>query len=94
MPELVFILIKMFFKWNGYTFREVTLPKVFASLTEKGSTLKGNSVLLEWTPFQKRTGVQQSKQEVTKVVSLVKNSPGVSIQLSLSQLQFLQNIYS
>ena len=48
---------------------------------EKGSTLKGNnllpagsvSFLLEKTPFQKCPGVQERKQEVAKVVSLIQN---------------------
>ena len=44
--------------------------------TEKGSTLKGKNLLLSFqsTPFLKGLGGQDSKQEVTKVVSLVKNS--------------------
>ena len=57
----------------------------------KESTLKGknlllrgaNSFLLEWTPFEKRISVQDSKQEITKVVSHVKNGrkniPSVSM---------------
>ena len=54
------------------------------SHSEKRSTLKGknllplgaNSFLLEHTSFQKRLVVQESKQEVSKVVFLVQN--GVS----------------
>ena len=55
------------------------LSKLFCLPSEKGSTLTGknllpmgaNSFLLEWTPFQKGFGVQESKPKVTKVVSLV-----------------------
>ena len=50
-----------------------------------GYTLKGkkllplgaNSFLLEYIPFQKELGEQESKQEVSKVISLVK-IPGKS----------------
>ena len=49
--------------------------------SEKRSILKGNNLLpfgsisfiLERTPFQKGISVQEDKQEVTKVVSLIKN---------------------
>ena len=55
-------------------------PILFASLLKKRSTLKGknllpleaNSFLLEY-PFQKGFGVWKSKQDITEVVSLVKN---------------------
>ena len=48
--------------------------------SEQESTLKGrnllpmgaNSFLLEKTPFQKGSSVQESKQEVTEVISLAK----------------------
>ena len=71
---------------------EITLDKLcFTSLLEKGSTLKGenllplgaNSLFLEWTPFQKGFAVWETIQEVTEVVSLVKNLPGVSSSLNL-----------
>ena len=60
---------------------EATMWKLFCVPSEKGSILieknllrmGANSFLLEKTPFQKRIGVQESKQEVTKVVSLVRN---------------------
>ena len=58
---------------------EATLS-IYGTPSEKESTLKGknllpmgaNSFLLEWTHFQMGLGVLESKQEVTKVVSLVK----------------------
>ena len=58
------------------------MPKKFLLPTDKRSTLKGknllplgaNSFLLEWTLFQKGLGEQECKQEVTKVVSLVKHN--------------------
>ena len=67
---------------NEALYRKLTLAILFLLLSEKGSTLKGknllplgaNSFLLEQTLFQKGTGVPESKQEVTKVVFLVKNS--------------------
>ena len=51
-----------------------------SAFCKTGSTLTGknllpvgaNSYLLEKTPFQKGIGVQERKQQVTKVVSLVK----------------------
>ena len=53
---------------------EVSLLKLFCLPSGKGSTLKGtnllpqgaNSFLLEFISFQRETGMQQSKQEVTK----------------------------
>ena len=54
---------------------EATLKFVFFFPSEKESTpLGANSLLLEWTPFQNETGMQESNQEITKVVSLVKES--------------------
>ena len=61
--------------------REVTLPELICLRSEKGSILKGknllpmgaNNFLLEKIPCQKGPGVQESKMEVTKVVSLVIN---------------------
>ena len=41
--------------------------------TMKTTTLGANSFLLEWTSFQKGTDVLESKQKVTKVISLVEN---------------------
>ena len=60
---------------------EVSLSKLFYLPSEKESTLKEknlfslvtNSFLLELIPFQKRIDVQESKQEVIKVVSSVRN---------------------
>ena len=60
--------------------REATLLKLFCLPSEKRSILKGknllplgaNSFLLEKTSSQKCLGAQERKQEVTKVVSLVK----------------------
>ena len=60
---------------------EVTLVKLFCAPSEKRSTLKGknllprgaNSFLLGYAPFQKGVGVPERKQEITKVVSLLKN---------------------
>ena len=57
------------------------------SAREKRSTLKGknllpigaNSFLLEKTTFQKEDCAQESKQEVTKVVSLVNDFENLSI---------------
>ena len=47
------------------------------------SILKGaNSFFLEKTPFQKGLGVQDSKQEYTKVVSLVKTVENVPLFVS------------
>ena len=60
---------------------EITLDKLcFTSLLEKGSTLKGenllplgaNSLLLEWTSFQKGFAVWETKQEVTGLFPLLK----------------------
>ena len=54
-------------KWNEYTFKECNSVKMFLFPSGKGSTLKGenlilgfraNSFLLEQTPFQKGIGVQ------------------------------------
>ena len=58
---------------------EITISNVFCYPSEKAATLKGKNLLLwkqihsfiEWIPFQKGIGLQESKQEVT-VVSLVK----------------------
>ena len=75
--------------------REKTLSKQFYLPSEKGSTLKGknllplgaNSFLLEQTPFQKGYGKQESKLEVIKVVSLVKNGrKSTSVSCSLNCL--------
>ena len=61
--------------------RETTLSILFLLTSEKGSTLKGknllpamgaNSFLLEQTTYQKANSIQESKQDLTKVVSLVK----------------------
>ena len=60
---------------------EASLSKLFWLRSKKGSTLEGknlllvgaNSFLLECTPFSEGTGVQESKQEVAKVVSLAEN---------------------
>ena len=61
--------------------RETTLSDGFVSLLKKGSAIKvknllilgSNSFLFEYTPIQKRFGVQKRKLKVTKVVSLVQN---------------------
>ena len=61
--------------------RETTMIKLFSIPSEKWSALKGknllpleaNSFLSEQTPFQKGIAVHENKQEVSKVVSLVKN---------------------
>ena len=64
-------------KVNGYTFRKGgNSVKTVLSSSEKGSTLKGKTLLplgaksffLEEIPFQKGLGVQESRQ-LTKVVS-------------------------
>ena len=55
------------------------LCQIVLPLSEKGSTAKGKTLqplsskafLLEWIPFRKGLDVQESKQEVTKAVSLV-----------------------
>ena len=47
---------------------ETTLLTLFCLPSEEGLILNGNNLL----PFQKGLGVQESKQEITKVVSLVK----------------------
>ena len=73
------------------TFRNV-VDKNVCLPSEKGSTQKGKnllpkralSFLVEYTPLQKRHGVQVSKTEVTKNVSIVKmaeNLPNVSSPL-------------
>ena len=51
-----------------------------------------NSVFLELIPFQKGTGIQESKHQVTNVVSLVKhggNPPSVSSPLKSIAIQFV-----
>ena len=63
---------------NRY-FQETTLSKLLCLSSEKGYILKvknflpmgANSFFLEQTPFQKWLGVQECKQEVTKVFSLI-----------------------
>ena len=56
------------------------LSKVFCLPSEKGSTLKGKNLLIREqffpskTPFQKGLGVQKSRQEIAKIVSLVKKT--------------------
>ena len=60
--------------------RAATLSKWFRFPSEKGSILNGknllplgaNSFLFELAPFQKGSGVQESKLKVTKVASIVK----------------------
>ena len=49
--------------------------KLICLPSEKGvfSNRKEFASLLEWTPFQKEFGVRESKKEVIKIVSLVKN---------------------
>ena len=61
---------------------EATLTKLFSLPTRL--FLGANSFLLEQTPFRKRHGMQENKQEVTKVVFIVINSgrvPSLSISL-------------
>ena len=68
-----------------------TLVKTILSPSEQASSLNlrkefAPNFLREQTSFKKVIGVQQSKQEVTKVVSLVKmalKSPDVSNHLKL-----------
>ena len=48
------------------------LKGVYSKKKKNLLPLGANSFLLEWTRFQKETDVQESKQEVTKVVSLLK----------------------
>ena len=73
---------------------ELILSKRFVR-SEKGATLKeknllplgANSFLLEQTPFQKELDVPELKQEVTKVVSLLKHGEylqGASSPLKVS----------
>ena len=67
-------------KGNDTCSRETTLLKLFWFLSGKVSALKGknllplgaNSFLVEQTPFQKGLDVKKRKQEVTKVLSLIK----------------------
>ena len=58
---------------------EATLQKLFYFSSEKGSILKEKNLLLEQIPFQKGLPVQESKQEITKVVSLVKSDRPTTI---------------
>ena len=65
---------------NGYSFKGSNYQYAYIP-SKKGSTLKGrnlhpvgaNSFLLGETLFQKGFDVQELKQEVTKIVSLVAN---------------------
>ena len=67
--------------YTHFFFFTETTVKIVCLPSEKGSILKGknllpqgaNSFLLELTPFQKGLGVQETKQELTKTVSLVQN---------------------
>ena len=76
--------------------REVTLSKLICFPSEKGSSLKGktllprgaNSFFLEKIPFQKWLGVQESKQEVSKIVSLVKRGQKLPSVLSPLRWKF------
>ena len=57
--------------------REAYRLKLFLFPYKKGCTPKGHNLLsyflLKQTPFQKGLGVQECKQDVSKVISLVKN---------------------
>ena len=67
--------------WGMHTLSgEITLSELFCLSSEKGSTLKGKNLLpgsklfpFRVEPFLQGIGVQESKQTLTKVVSLVKN---------------------
>ena len=72
--------------------RQLFRPVCF--LSEKGSTQKTKNLLpFHWQqffpfrvdPFQKRLGAQDSKQEVTKDVSLVIN--GLNCEIYMEQLE-------
>ena len=60
-------------KGNGHTFREI-IQNNFVSLLEKVYSCfqAETSFFLEASPFQKSIAVKESKHEVTKVVSIVK----------------------
>ena len=53
-----------------------------------------NSFLLGLTSFQKRLGVQKSKQEVTKVVSLVKILESLPSVSSLLKLNMVMSVFT
>ena len=71
----------------GTLLRVITLCKIIPFPLEKGTTLKGKNLTtlkgknllgskfipFRVGPFQKVFGVQESKQEVAKIVSLLKN---------------------
>ena len=73
------------FEGNGYIFRGSKSANLCCLPFENGSTLKVKNTLplrnvvffffpLRADPFQNGLGVQESKEEATKIVSLVKNS--------------------
>ena len=59
------------YQTNLEPYQEIRFFKrYFKESTLKGNNLLPNSFLLQWTPFWKGLGIEASKQEVTKVVSL------------------------
>ena len=55
--------------------RKTTQSNLFCLPSEKGSSLNGSKFLpFRLDPFQKEFGLLESKQEITDVVSLIKNS--------------------
>ena len=54
-------------KGNGYSFRKATLSDCSCCSSEKGSTLNRKN-------FQKGVGVQESKEEITKVKDVGKST--------------------
>ena len=80
---------------------ETTLSKFFWLPSEKGSTLKGksllpmgaNSFLLEQIHLQKGLVEQKSKQKIMKVVSLVKMAEIYQVYPFILRLDWLYNIW-
>ena len=91
--SVIMIIVQLntvFVKGTWYTCKGDNSVKINLLSSKTGSTLQWNNLifLLEWTLFQKRTGVQKSKHEVTNVVSFVK-IVSVSFQAFLSDYFYL-----
>ena len=76
------------------TLKGTYLPPIGVASFSEG-TMGTNSFLLKYIPFQKRLGMEGRKQEVTKVVTLVKTAvilPSVSSPLNSPNLFGYQGI--
>ena len=77
---MVHFVVMRRLRGTGILSREISVKIVLAP-SEKGSTLKGknllpkgaSSVLIDLIPFENAHEMQESKQEVTKIISLEKS---------------------